>query len=213
MRSYYYYLSNVRHDSFTLEVPYLLPSDHGCRDLSNCTVVTIFDVRVRPLSSIASHIMRRRRGAAATIAAWSIRDNRSSSGEKKCKTEFIELGRATFVEEQDYILIQDLIKRANGLVLLMTSAALKKSKFRASLYYEEEEEDDDSIIDITFSNYNHKDDQFGSEIEDNDYHLLLNDDDNNNNNPPLDNNKNIDAILADLAVNTSRLFSSKQEKT
>lgn len=198
-----YYLSNVKHDRFALEVPCLLPGYHGCRDLSNCTVVTTsFDVRVRP-SSVDNHNRRRKRGAAATIAAWSVRDNGFGS-EDKGGTELMELGRATFVEEQDCRLVQDLIKEANDLVSSVVSAALKRpAKFIASLYYEEE--DDDSIVDIAFSKH-HKDDEFDSDMDD-DYNVLCDD-----HNPPLDNNKNIDAILADLAADTSRLFYSKREK-
>jgi hypothetical protein len=70
----YYYLSNVRHDRFTLEVRYLLPGYHEFGDLSNYVVVSsFFDVRVRlPLSSSSSSSYdrnRRRRREAARAAA------------------------------------------------------------------------------------------------------------------------------------------------
>ncbi len=123
MRSYYY-LSNVRHDRFALEVRYLLPGYyHEFGDLSNYVIVSsFFDIRVRSLSlpSPSDDRNRRRRvGAAAvpavvapvaTIAAWSIRDNGfdDCADEHKGKTTTAlleELGRATFVQEQDCRLV------------------------------------------------------------------------------------------------------------
>jgi hypothetical protein len=117
-------------------VRYLLPGYHEFGDLSNYIVVTaFFDVRVRS-SSYDDRNGRTRRGAsAATIAAWTVFDG---FGQNKGKTQLIEeLGRATFVEDQDCRL--DLIIKANDLVSSMVSAALEgPNKFIASLYYEKE---------------------------------------------------------------------------
>jgi hypothetical protein len=160
----HYYLTNVRHDRFALEVRYLLPGYyHEFGDLSNYVAVSsFFDVRVRSLSlpSCFDDPNRRRRGEGAavpavvtpvaTIAAWSVCDNGLGDGaddeEQKGKTTppalIEELGRATFAEEQDCRLVQDLIKKANDLMSSMISAALKRQdKFLASLYYEEWDDD------------------------------------------------------------------------
>ncbi len=214
----YYYLSNVRHDRFALEVRYLLPGYHEFGDVSNYVVVSLyFDVRVRT-SSPSDDRNRRRRAAAAsalapaaTIAAWSLSDG-SGSDEHKGKTTGLieELGRATFTEEQDCKPVQDLIKKANDLMSSMVLAALERpGKFMASLYYEEEN-DDSVIVDIALSNHHHlhkNEDQFASETDNNDYNnynsLLWND---NIDNPPEDNNKNIHSTLAELAADTNRLF-------
>ncbi len=224
MRSYYY-LSNVRQDRFELEVRYLLPSYHEFGDFSNYVVVSsFFDVRIRSSSSSSDNRNRGRgrREAAqaalvppATISAWSLRDAGFGSDDDdedqngKTTTALIEeLGRATFAEEQDCKLVQDLIKRANCLMSSMASAALQRQdKFIASLYYEEEN-DESVVVDIALSNLHHKEeDQFASETDNNDYNSLLwnNDDHDNNNNPP-DNNENIQSMLAQLAADTDRLF-------
>jgi hypothetical protein len=212
-----YYLSNVRHDRFALEVRYLLPCYHEFGDLSNYIVVSsFFDVRVRSCSCSSSSsfddLNIRRGGAAATagagtITAWSTRDDAFGYEEEKGKTTLIEeLGRATFAEEQDCKHVQDLIKKANDLMSSMVSAALQRpDKFMPSLYYEEEN-DDSVVVDIALSNLNHKQDQFASK-KDKDY-SLLNDD---NHNPPH-NNEKIHSMLAQLAEDTNRLFYSNYKK-
>jgi hypothetical protein len=220
----YYYLSNVRHDRFALEVRYLLPGYHEFGDVSNYAVSLFFDVRVR--LSLSSPCDRNRRvgrreasrGAAApsaTIAAWSLSDGYDDGDEQQGKTTTAlieELGRATFAEEQDCKLVQELIKKANDLTSLMISTALKRpDKFIASLYYEEW--NDGSVVDFIFSNHYHdkEEDQFAYDTDDNDYNSLLWNN-NNNNNPPEDNNENIHSMLAELAADTNRLFYSKYKK-
>lgn len=216
-----YYLSNVRHDRFALEVRYLLPGYHEFGDLSNYIAVSsFFDVRVTSSSCSSSsssedlNIRRRRRRAApavvlGTITAWSLRDDGFGDEYEKGKTTTAlieELGRATFAEEQDCKLIQDLIKKANDLMSSMVSAALKRpDKFMPSLYFEEE--NDDSVVDIALSNHNHKQDRFASK-KDKDY-SLLNDDDNHN---PPDNNERIHSMLVQLAEDTNKLFYSNCKK-
>ena len=216
----YYYLTNVRHDRFALEVRYLLPGYHEFGDVSNYVIVSLyFDVRVRTSSSSDDRNRRGRGGAAAaasalappaTIAAWSLSDG-SGGDEYKGKTTGLieELGRATFAEEQDCKPVQDLIKKANDLMSSMVLAALERpDKFMASLYYEEEN-DDSVIVDIALSNHNHlhkNEDQFASETNNNDYNSLLWNDDNDNNSLQAGNNKNIHSMLAELAADTNRLF-------
>ena len=239
MRSYYY-LSNVRQDRFALEVRYLLPGYHEFGDLSNYVIVSsFFDVRVRlslSLSSFSDKCSRRRRrrgrreaaraavASHATIAAWSLSNGfggRNDEEQKgKTTTALIEeLGRATFAEEQDCKLVQDLIKKANDLMSSMVSAALKRpDKFIASLFYEECD-DDSAVVDIAFSNHHHKKEeehQFASDKYKDDYSFLSNNSDNNNNsdhNPAEDNKKeNIHSMLAELAADTNRLFYSNYKK-
>ncbi len=211
MRSYYY-LTNVRHDGFALEVRYLLPGYREFGDDSNYVVVSLyFDVRVRTSSPSDERNKRRRGGAAsalappATIAAWSLSDG-SGGDEHNGKTTGLieELGRATFAEEQDCKPVLELIKKANDLMSSMVLAALERpGKFIASLYCEEWD-DDSVIVDIALSNNHHKEeDQFASETDKDDYSLLWN---NNDNNAPEDNNKNTHSMLAELAVDTNRLF-------
>jgi hypothetical protein len=222
----YYYLSNIRYDRFALEVRYLLPGYPEFGDLSSYVVVSsFFDVRVRSsLSSSSSddRNRRRRRGAAtpaavaapATIAAWSLSNGfGGDDDEQKGKTtELIEeLGRATFAEEQDCKLVQDLIKKANDLMSSMVSAALKRpDKFMASLYYEEWN-DDSVVVDMAFSNHHHhkkEEDQFASETDKDDYGLLLE----NDGSLPPENDQNIHSMLAKLAADTNRLFYSNYKK-
>ena len=233
MRSYYY-LINVRQDRFALEVRYLLPGYHEFGDLSNYVVVSsFFDVRVRlslSLSSFSDNRSRRRRrrgrreaaraavASHATIAAWSLSNGfggRNDEEQKgKTTTALIEeLGRATFAEEQDCKLVQDLIKKANDLMSSMVSAALKRpDKFIASLFYEECD-DDSAVVDIAFSNHHHKKEeehQFAPDKYKDDYSFLSN---NSDHNPAEDNKKeNIHSILAELAADTNRIFYSNYKK-
>ena len=222
----YYYLTNVRHDRFALEVRYLLPGYHEFGDVSNYVIVSLyFDVRVRTSSPSDDHNRRRRGGAAAsalappaTIAAWSL-SNGSDGDEHKGKTTTAlieELGRATFAEEQDRKPVQYLIKKANHLMSSMVLAALQRpDKFIASLYYEEWN-DDSVVVDMAFSNHHYHDkeeDQFASETNNNDYNSLFWNSDNNNNNASEDNNnENIHSMLAELAADTNRLFYSNYKK-
>jgi hypothetical protein len=147
-----YYLSNVSHDRFVLEIRNLFSSYCEIANSDSYIVVTTFDVRFR--SSFTSDGKGTRTNGTATITAWSVSEACFDENENH-KTELMELGKAILEGEQDCKLVRDLIKEANSIVTLMMSTILERQdRFTASLYIEQEdqnEQHEDPVIDLSFN--------------------------------------------------------------